>query len=143
MKNQPSGEALLHPTVTEVSKLAKGAIVVGHALVGWAYCGAIIGIGRQFMSMQTTLVVHAVGAPVGFFLLSLLYFRRFAFTTPFQTALIFLAVVAGMDALVVAPFLEKSFAMFASPLGMWLPLALIFCTTHFTGIRCRRGVQPS
>jgi hypothetical protein len=126
-----------------VSKLAKGAIVVGHALVGWAYCGAIVGIGRQFTSMQTTLVVHAIGAPVGFFLLSLLYFRKFSFTTPLQTALTFLAVVAGMDALVVAPFFEKSFAMFASPLGMWLPLALIFCVTYFTGMLCRRGVQPS
>jgi hypothetical protein len=93
--------------------------------------------------MQTTLVVHAIGAPVGFFLLSLLYFRKFSFTTPLQTALTFLAVVAGMDALVVAPFFEKSFAMFASPLGMWLPLALIFCVTYFTGMLCWRGVQPS
>ncbi len=33
---------------------------------------------------------------------------------------------ALLDAVVVAPFLERSFAMFASPAGTWIPLALIF-----------------
>jgi hypothetical protein len=43
-----------------------GVVILAHALVGWAYCGGIIGVGRQFLSIHTTLIVHAIGAPVGF-----------------------------------------------------------------------------
>jgi hypothetical protein len=46
------------------------AVILGHADVGWAYYGALIGVGRQFLSIHTTLVVHAIGAPVGFELIS-------------------------------------------------------------------------
>jgi len=124
---------------TEISTLTKGAIILGHALIGWIYCGTLIGIGRQFMSMQTTLVMHAIGAPLGFIIISLHYFKRFAFTSPLQAAFLFLAVVIAMDVFVVAMLIEKSFAMFASPLGTWLPLALIFSSTHMTGVICKHG----
>jgi len=93
--------------------------------------------------MQATLVMHAIGAPLGFVLISLLYFKKFAFTSPLQTALLFLAVIIGMDVFVVALIIEKSLAMFASPLGTWLPLALIFSATYFTGILCRKGENAS
>ena len=128
--------------ITKISTPAKGAIILGHALVGWIYCGAIIGIGRQFMSMQATLVMHAIGAPLGFILLSLFYFKRFAFTSPLQTALLFLVVVIGMDVFVVAMLIEKSFTMFSSPLGTWLPFALIFSSTYITGAICKHGEKP-
>jgi hypothetical protein len=105
-----------------------------HALAGWAYCGILIGIGRRFLSMDTALVVHAVGAPIGFALLSLLYFKRFASTTPLETAAAFLAVVVAMDGFLVAPVFERSYSMFASPLGTWIPFALIFAATYFTGL---------
>lgn len=114
--------------------LAKTAIVLGFAVAGWAYCGALIGVGRQFMSMDATLIVHAIGAPIGFALLSWIYFNRFAFTTPLATAAIFLAVVFALDLLVVALLIEKSFAMFASPIGTWLPFAFIFAATFVTGL---------
>jgi hypothetical protein len=87
--------------------------------------------------MQTTLVMHAIGTPLGFILISLLYFKKFAFTSQLQTAFIFLAVVIVMDVFVVAMLIEKSFAMFASPLGTWLPLALIFSSTYMTGVICK------
>ena len=109
------------------------AIAAGHALVGWAYCAALIGIGSQFMTMQATLIVHAIGAPLGFALVSWLYFAKFGFTRPLHTAGLFLAVVVGLDIFVVALFIEKSFAMFASPLGTWLPLGLIFTATYGVG----------
>jgi hypothetical protein len=47
--------------MTGFGKTAKAAIVVAHAIVGWALCGAIIAIGRQIFSMQTTLMIHAIG----------------------------------------------------------------------------------
>jgi hypothetical protein len=128
--------------LTKVSTPAKSAIVLGHALIGWMYCGTLISIGRQFMSMQATLVMHAIGAPLGFVLISLFYFKRFAFTSPLQTALLFVGVVIGMDVLVVAMLIEKSFAMFASALGTWLPLALIFSAAYLTGTFCKHREKP-
>ncbi len=94
----------------------------------------LIGVGRRFLSMDATLVVHAVGAPIGFALLSLLYFKRFACTTPLQTAVAFLVVVVAMDFFLVAPVFEGSYTMFASPWGTWIPFALIFTATYVTGL---------
>jgi hypothetical protein len=117
----------------------KLVIVLLHAVVGWAWCGALVGVGRRFFSMDTTLVVHAVGAPIGFALLTLLYQRKFAFTGPLQTAVIFLGTVIALDLVLVAPVFEKSFAMFASPLGTWIPFALIFLTTYLTSVATARA----
>jgi len=35
-----------------------------------------------------------------------------------------------LDASIIAPFAEKSFAMFASVLGTWIPFGLIFFATY-------------
>jgi hypothetical protein len=72
-------------------------------------------------------------------LLSLLYFKRFAGTSPLQTAVVFLSVVVAMDVFLVAPVFERSYAMFASPLGTWIPFALIFAATYLTGLAVARG----
>lgn len=114
-------------------------VILLHALAGWAYCGALIGVGRRMLPMEGALVVHAIGAPVGFAAISWFYFRRFAFTTPFQTASAFLGVVVALDLFLVAPFLERSFSMFASPLGTWIPFALIFTSTYAAGRIAAQG----
>ncbi len=122
----------------EDKNLAKKIIIIFViAVIGWGLCGAIMGIGMQVMSMDTTLIAHAIGAPIIFSLLSILYFRKFGFTTPLQTAIIFLAIVVFLDFFVVALFVEKSFEMFASPLGTWTPFALIFLSTYLTGLFTR------
>lgn len=91
-------------------------------------------IGPRLFTMQTTLVLHAVLAPLGFAALSLLYFRRFGYTTPLATAAAFVGLIVALDAGLIAPFVERSWAMFASVLGTWLPFALIFAATWFTGL---------
>jgi hypothetical protein len=116
-----------------VNQIKQYAVILGIALVGWGLCGAIIGVGRAVTTMEITLIVHAIGAPVIFGALSWLYFRFFAYTGPLQTAAIFLAIVVAMDLFVVATFIEKSYAMFASLLGTWIPFALIFAATFLTG----------
>lgn len=113
----------------------KSAVVFLHAMAGWAYCGALIGVGRSLVSLRVTLIVHAIGAPIGFALISRYYFRHFAYTTPLQTATAFLLIVFGLDALLVAPLLEKSFVMFRSLVGTWIPFALIFAATYLTGLQ--------
>jgi hypothetical protein len=122
--------------------LKKAGALLGHALVGWAVCGAIIFIGRSVTTMQTTLIIHAIAVPIVFGLLSLSYFRFFNYTTPLPTAAIFFAVPFLLDLCVIAPFAEKSFAMFTSAqsvLGTWIPLGLIFLSTYWVG---RHMTQP-
>lgn len=114
--------------------LQKALIILAHTLLGWALCGAVMLIGRQMMLLETTLIVHAIAAPMIFALISWFYFTRFAFTTPLQTALIFAGTVILMDVVVIALFVERSFAMFSSLLGTWIPFALIFASTYLTGL---------
>lgn len=113
--------------------------LVACAVVGWAYCGALIGIGRQFFSIETTLVIHAVGAPVGFGAVSYFYHRAFRLARPVATAIAFLIIVVALDFLVVAFSIERSFAMFRSVLGTWLPFLLIFVATYAAGHAVRRS----
>ena len=40
-------------------------IIAALGFLGWALCGAIMFIGMSVMSIETTLIVHAIGAPVG------------------------------------------------------------------------------
>ena len=108
-------------------------IVLVHAFIGWALCFATIGIGMAVTSLQNALIAHAIGAPIFFVIVSLVYFRKFNFTTPLQTATIFIAFVIGMDFFIVAMLINKSFEMFTSLLGTWIPFALIFSSTYLTG----------
>ena len=85
------------------------------------------------MSMDMTLIVHAVGAPVGAAIASWFYFRNFYFTRPLVTAAIFVGLSLVLDVLIVALLIEKSFDMFSSLLGVWLPQALIFSATYSIG----------
>jgi hypothetical protein len=117
----------------------KKPFVLGvHALVGWVLCGVLIGIGRNIWSMDTTLIVHAIGVPLIFAIISYIYFKKFAYTTPLQTALFFLCFAVVMDFLIVSLLIEKSFAMFGSPLGTWIPFLFIFLSTFVIGSSIQR-----
>ena len=110
------------------------AIILGHAFVGWALCATTMGIGMAITSLQNTLIAHAIGAPIFFAVVSLVYFRKFNYTAPLQTALIFVGFVIVVDFFVVALLINKSLEMFASLLGTWIPFALIFTSTYVTGL---------
>ena len=112
----------------------KVIIIIVHAFVGWALCGATIGIGRATTTMEATLIIHAIAAPILFSLITIIYYNRFAFTKPLQTAVIFVGFVIAMDAGIVAPVFEKSYNMFESVLGTWIPFALIFASTYISGL---------
>jgi hypothetical protein len=115
-------------------------IVGAHGLVGWALCAITMSIGMAMLPMQTALVVHVVAAPIFFKLVSLVYFRRFAYTTPLQTAFIFTGLVILLDFFLVALLINRSLAMFASPLGTWVPFAFIFTATYVVGLYVERLV---
>ena len=110
------------------------AIILGHAFVGWALCATTMGIGMAITSLQNTLIAHAIGAPIFFAVVSLVYFRKFNYTAPLQTALIFVGFVIVVDFFVVALLINKNLEMFTSLLGTWVPFALIFTSTYLTGL---------
>jgi len=116
------------------TKTRDGLIVLLHALVLWALCGATIGIGRAFWGIETTLIVHLLAVPVFSSLISLFYFKRFGHFAPVTAAAMFAGSVIALDAGLVAPVFEKSFEMFRSILGTWIPLGLIFVSTLVTGL---------
>ena len=114
--------------------IKKAVIILIHAFVGWCLCGAIMFVGREVTSIENTLIIHAIGATIFFAVISLIYFRKFNYTSPLHTAFIFVAFVVFMDVFLVALLIEKSFEMFKNALGTWIPFALIFLSTYLTGL---------
>lgn len=117
-----------------MNKTKKGTVILALAFVGWALCAAIIAVGMAVTSPINALIIHAVGAPIIFASISMLYFKKFRYTTPFHTAVVFVAFVVLMDFFVVALLIQGSLDMFASMLGTWIPFVLIFLSTYATGL---------
>jgi hypothetical protein len=108
-------------------------IILAHAFIGWMLCAATMGIGMAVTTLKNALIVHAIAAPIFFTVISWVYFRKFNYTSPLQTATIFIAFVIAMDFFVVAMLINRSFDMFTSLLGTWIPFTLIFTSTLVTG----------
>lgn len=108
-------------------------IVLLFAFIGWAACGATMGIGMALTTLETTLIIHVIGAPIYFIVLSLVYFRKFNYSGPLTTAVVFTAFVIVVDFFLVALAINRSLEMFHSFLGTWLPFILIFAATWATG----------
>ncbi|MCP4583089.1 MAG: hypothetical protein GY839_15880 [candidate division Zixibacteria bacterium] len=117
----------------------KTAIILLHAFVGWALCGAIMGIGMSFTSELNAQIIHAIGAPIIFYFISLSYFRKFNYTSPLLTAFIIVCFALFMDVFVVSLLILKNFAMFESILGVWIPMACMFLTVNLTGLFINRA----
>ena len=112
----------------------KIVIILAHAFTGWAFCTAAMVIPMILISVESALVIHAISAPIIYTTISLIYFNKFNYTRPLQTALIFVSFVIIVDFFVVALLVNRSLEMFASPLGTWIPFALIFISTYVTGV---------
>ena len=77
-----------------------------------------------------------------FAVVSLMFFRKFNYTTPLQTAMIFVGFVIAVDFFVVALLINRSLEMFVSLLGTWIPFALIFTSTYLTGVSVLKNAKP-
>jgi hypothetical protein len=144
---EPTLPTTLHRTtiakseVMETSTPTKATLTtIAHGLIGWALCGATMGIGTAATTLENALVIHAAAAPLIFAGVALVYFRRFGSWSPLTTAATFLTVVIVLDFFVVALLIEKSFAMFRSILGTWLPFLLIFFSSWWTGAAVRDNI---
>ena len=119
--------------VVAPSRTRRWSVITAHAFAGWLLCGASMWIGLAVTSEENAIIIHAIAAPIVFFLLSWNYFVRYDYTSPLKTAALFVGFVIAMDVVVVALLIERSFEMFTSPLGTWIPFALIFASTYLTG----------
>jgi hypothetical protein len=52
----------------------KFIVVLIHAFIVWALCGVTISIGRSITTMELTLIVYAIVAPVFAFMVSMVYY---------------------------------------------------------------------
>ena len=110
-------------------------IVFIYAFIGWTFCGAVMFIGMAVTSEFIALIIHAIAAPIIFAVVSSYYYKKYDFTTPLETAALFVAFVVLLDFVVVALLINKSLAMFGNVLGTWIPFILIFFSTYYTGRR--------
>lgn len=115
-------------------QIKRFGVVLGFALIAQMLCWAIMVIGQMVTSIENTLIAHAIGAPIIAIVVSSIYYKKFNYTSPLQTALVFISVVIAMDVFIVALLIEKSFEMFTSPIGTWIPISSIFLATYLTGL---------
>jgi menaquinone-dependent protoporphyrinogen oxidase len=120
------GAAIDHPA-RSVGRL------VAHGVVGWALCAATTSLLLRSAGLTAALIVHAVAAPAIFVALARRYFRARGARDPLPTAVAWTAIVALLDAVVVAGAALHGPKAFGSVSGTWLPFALIFFATWATG----------
>lgn len=109
------------------------AYLVLTGILIWAFCGAIMALGPLVFSMETTLVLHLIGGPLGAAVGGYLYFRNFGEVPPLWAAAAVVALALTLDATVVAPVFQQSYEMFGSVIGLWAPMTLIFIAVAATG----------
>jgi len=109
-------------------------LLIALALVLWGACGGVIAVGRRLWSLETTLCVHLVAAPIFAFLVAAAHRELAPAFDPLLRAAAITIVVMLLDALVVAPFFERSYAMFKSVIGTWLPFVAIFAAAWAAGV---------
>jgi len=96
-----------------------------------------MGIGRAITTEQNAFIIHAIATPIVATLVSMNYFKKFHYTSPLFTGIIFVLVPAAMDLLIMALLILRSMDMFISQgslFGTWIPLTLIFLATYLTGM---------
>jgi menaquinone-dependent protoporphyrinogen oxidase len=102
-------------------------------VAGWALCAGLMTLLVATAPLAWALAIHAIAAPLIFAAIARVYFRNRGAREPLATAIAWTSIVIGLDAVVVAGFVQRSVAMFASIAGTWLPLALIFLAVWGTG----------
>ena len=107
--------------------------LVAHAVAGWSVCAAIMAGLLTVTSVTAAITVHTIAAPLVFAAIAKHYFGARGARAALPVALAFTAIVAALDLAIVAALIQRSFAMFGSIGGTWLPLALIFLATWATG----------
>ena len=117
----------------------KPAILLTLGISGWAACGIIMFSLLNVTTIYMALIIHFIATPFVFLAISNIYFKKFNYTSPLVTAIIFTLIVMVLDFFVVAMVIEKNLEMFESVMGTWLPFLFIFLTVWLRGLAINRG----
>jgi hypothetical protein len=112
--------------------------VIIFGIIGQMGCWGLMIGGQAVTTLENALIIHAIGAPFVFALVSFIYFKKLNYTTPLITAFSFDAIVILMDFFIVSLLINQNFDMFLSPIGTWIPFILIFTSTYLTGTVARK-----
>ena len=113
--------------------------IIPYAFIGWMLCGAIVAIGREITTIENTLIIHLIGAPIIFAVLTKMYYKKNNKVSPLHLAIYILSFIILIDFFVVSLMIEKSFDMFKSLIGTWIPFVLMFLSILLVG---KRGEKP-
>ena len=95
-------------------------------LVLWGATVILLEFGRRIWPLDMARVVEVVTAPALSAVATTAHRILAPGFSPLVRAAVLVAIVIALDALIVAPFIERSAAIFRSPALTWLPFALIF-----------------
>ena len=118
--------------------------LVAHGVAGWSACAVVMAGLLAITTPALAIALHALAAPVIFTAIARAYFGARGARSALPVAIAFAAIVAALDAAIVAAWIRHSFAMFAGFGATWLPLALIVVATWATGALTpvHRAAQP-
>lgn len=121
-----------YPRAANVGRPSLTALLA-HAVLGWTACALIMALLMTTLTTGVAQALHALAAPVLFGFVAAHYFKRSNTFSPLLTATVFVTTVALLDLGIVAAVVLRSFEMFGSFMGVWLPLLLIFAVTLTVG----------
>ncbi|MFC2140190.1 hypothetical protein ACFLQ1_00550 [Candidatus Auribacterota bacterium] len=119
-----------------MESIKKAVIILIHLLFAWVFCSIIFGIAGQLGSEQVALITYTIITPAVFVVVSISYFKDFNYTGLFLTAVIFVALYAVMDILIISWKFGKKFEIYDAMLRTWVPYGLTFFSIYFTGRYC-------
>ena len=116
----------------------KTAIILAHVFIGWALervMGAI--------TTWTSSFFYTLGAVLIFVVVSWIYFKKFNYTTPWLTGIVFTGIIMAANFFEVAFLNNRFLELYASLPQTWLRFALIFVAIYLTGLFTTNGSDSS
>ncbi len=120
-------------------KIIELAGLLFFGFIGQIGCWGLMVGGQAVTTLDNALIIHAIGAPIVFALVSFVYFKKLNYTNPAITAITFVTVVVLMDFFIVSLLINQNFDMFQSLIGTWIPFVLIFTSTYLTGTYVKKS----
>ncbi|MHA1936655.1 MAG: hypothetical protein ACXABV_01895 [Candidatus Thorarchaeota archaeon] len=118
--------------------LREALILVAHSIVIYFVCFAVMGISMATLDIDSALIAHAAAAPFVSAIFSYIYYKKFNYSGPLVTAAVIVATVILLDFFLTATIILGDYSMFYSPIGTWIPFALIFSAALVVGYYLNR-----
>jgi hypothetical protein len=121
--------------------IRKTGVILAHALAIWAFCGMVMGVLLTVTTPINAAAIHDVAALIFAVFAARFYFKKFAYTAPLLTAVLFALIIAAMDIFVVSMLIMGSFDMFkgvAGLVGTWAFFVLMPLAVWLTGVSIKK-----